>query len=447
MVRKNLIRTGVLAALGLASIDAMANIAFSSIPGARANSMGGSYIAIANDTTSLFYNPAGIARISGGEVMAEYGDVVAQDTDTVRAWLPDHLGQPVTEEADLKFVGGVWGSPLGEDSGLNFGIAYAPNVYNIPTQLYGSFEFESSESIKFETQVEQLSLGVGSNWGDFAWGISLDYHQYETEVVWTEVGRNGISFGPGNTPTVVENNCINGVTFCPSVGQTLADFTSWGITSGLMWRTYFGENDASSFSLGAVYRFNNGEEDRDLEGIDLAGLENFQEANGFNTPLAPESWGVGAAYEFPLTDALQGLVTAQYEYMDYFATNDDFDPTDGGDTYRVGVVSEWTRTSFGGEVSYLSDAGWQWFFRGGYYTAEDDNFESIRYEYAAVEATTFGVGVYVPGFGKLEVTGEQRDIDNLDASLIEDKWAGTADSSRSQYDVSLISFSYTYVWF
>lgn len=440
MVRKNLIRTGVLAALGLASIDAMANIAFSSIPGARANSMGGSYIAIANDTTSLFYNPAGIARISGGEVMAEYGDVVAQDTDTVRAWLPDHLGQPVTEEADLKFVGGVWGSPLGEDSGLNFGIAYAPNVYNIPTQLYAVFESGVQESIKFETQVEQLSLGVGSNWGDFAWGISLDYHQYESEVVWTEVGREVLSSGVGGTPNVV-GNCIAGVSICPSVGQTLADFTSWGITSGLMWRTYFGENDASSFSLGAVYRFNNGEEDRELEGIDTAGINNF------NTPLAPESWGVGAAYEFPLSDALQGLLTAQYEYMDYFAVNDDFDSPSGEDNYREGVVSEWTRTSFGGEVSYLSDAGWQWFFRGGYYTAEDDNFESIRYEYAAVEAMTFGLGVYVPGFGKLEVTSEQRDIDNLDADRINTNFNNLADSSRSQYDASLLSFSYTYVWF
>jgi long-chain fatty acid transport protein len=43
-------------------------------PGTRANNLGGAYVAIANDPTAIYWNPAGLAQLqnSGGEISAFY---------------------------------------------------------------------------------------------------------------------------------------------------------------------------------------------------------------------------------------------------------------------------------------------------------------------------------------------------------------------------------------
>jgi long-subunit fatty acid transport protein len=100
--KRSIVNTSILSATLLASVSAMASTAFSSLPGTRANAMGGAYIAIANDTSSMFYNPAGIALIDGAEVMVEFGDIIRQDTSTLGSFYATHTGQPVIEEQELK---------------------------------------------------------------------------------------------------------------------------------------------------------------------------------------------------------------------------------------------------------------------------------------------------------------------------------------------------------
>jgi hypothetical protein len=432
LFKKSSINNAIVMATVLVSTSAFANITLSSLPGARANAMGGSYIAIANDTSSLFYNPAGIAGITGGELMLEYGDIVIQDTENLRSWLPQHLGQPITTEREIKFVGGVVGKAFGDESGIQIGMSYAPNLYNMSSQIFGDFDnfnATTNESIKFETSVEQLSLGLAGNFSNLAWGITFDYQDYSTDISYTDVGRQ---FDGDNNPT----GCLS-TTFCPMLGEKISEFSAYGYTAGLLWRSEFGEDNLSSFSLGAVYRnYSDAEEFRDLEVDDITSTK-----LKFSSPVAPTSWGVGAAIDFPILESSQLLLTAQYENQDFGTVTDDYN-VEGGTNRTDAEDSEWERISGGAELSFLADSGWQWFIRAGYYTAEDSNFASERLEFAKVTALTSGLGVYIPGFGKLEATLEKRDVDNS----IPENYTPKTDGLDT-YDVSLLSVSYTYVWF
>ncbi len=434
--KKNVITKAIVMSALFASASASANIAFSSLPGARANSMGGAYIAVANDTSSMFYNPAGIARITGGEVMVEYGDIITQSPETTRNWIVNHQGQPLTDEKEFKFVGGVWGADVGEDSAINIGLSYAPKLYSMPSQQFqnfGNFGGNISETIKFETEVEQIGLGIAGNLGDLAIGFTLDYQNYQTSIVYSDIGRGFDGSGSGA--------CIDGA-FCPEVdGDTISEFSAYGFTAGLMYRTEFGENDLSSFSIGAVYRnYSDAEELRDLEVED-----NTTQALGFTSPVAPTSWGLGVAIDFPVFDSYQLLLTAQHEIQDFGVVTDDYFNGTGNAIANTEVDlrdSVWQRSSAGAELSFLAESGWQWFIRGGYYVAEDSDFADVRVEYADISALTGGVGVYIPGVGKFESTLEQRSIDNNTPSD-----AILTTEGIETYDVTLLSLSYTYVWF
>jgi len=49
--------------------------------GARAVALGGAYTALGNDTWSLMYNPAGLARLEHLEIISEYSQLFSRLTD------------------------------------------------------------------------------------------------------------------------------------------------------------------------------------------------------------------------------------------------------------------------------------------------------------------------------------------------------------------------------
>jgi len=427
--KRSIVNTSILSATLLASVSAMASTAFSSLPGTRANAMGGAYIAIANDTSSMFYNPAGIALIDGAEVMVEFGDIIRQDTSTLGSFYATHTGQPVIEEQELKFIGGVTNVEVfGAD--INIGLSYAPSLYTMPSQIFESFgNFDNAiESIKFETEVEQLGIGLGTNLGDLAIGVTIDYQNYVSRIVYSDVGR------------LSESGPCEAVEVCPNENDVLSEFSGIGYTAGFLYRNDFGEDDLSSFSFGAVYRnYDDAAETRDLETPDFNSLQ-----LNFTSPVAPTSFGVGAAIEFPMGKAFQLLLSAQYEKQDFGLVVDDYIGTDGTNDV-LERESVWERSSVGTELSWLADNGWQWFVRGGYYISEDADYADTRQEYSDISSVTGGVGVFIPGFGSLESTIEKRSIDNNGPAKAFDSFGET--TGIGTYDVTLISVSYSYAWF
>jgi len=222
----------------------------------------------------------------------------------------------------------------------------------------------------------------------------------------------------------------------------------------LLYRTEFGADNASSFSIGAVMR-----EADDESIVELKDEFSALTSTGkYEVPLAPSSIAVSTAIEFPLGKSGQMVFAVQYETLDYGTVSDDFVYLPGDKVFdsesinnqaaQVGNYlenqdSEWERASAGIEYSYLTNSNLQFSLRAGYWQGEDSNYADRRLEFNKANSMTFGASIFHPKLGKIEVSYEDRTIDNNELINYE---ASNINSDFRSYEVKLMSVAYTYAW-
>lgn len=102
-----------------------ANFQFEGV-GARSLGMGGAFTAIANDSSCLYYNPAGLARIKEKEQMYMYSQKLNELTYQYIGLVWEKTGfSYINQSADLQKAENMWGDRAGESV---YGVSYANMV-------------------------------------------------------------------------------------------------------------------------------------------------------------------------------------------------------------------------------------------------------------------------------------------------------------------------------
>ena len=161
---------------------------FITIPvGARASAMGGAYVAVANDATSIFWNPGGLSRLTRNEINLTNAQWLL---DTDLSWLGvalifgnnaiafsinqlDYGEEEITTEYEPDGTGQTWGA-----QDIAFGISYARNltdrfsvggtVKHIQERIWNEHAsaFALDVGLLFRTQFNDMRIGMNiSNFG------------------------------------------------------------------------------------------------------------------------------------------------------------------------------------------------------------------------------------------------------------------------------------------
>lgn len=397
----------VAAALGLtATSNAWALEEFYATPGSRAMAMGGAFAAFAADSSSIWYNPAGLGFQSEGttDFTIEFGDVVT-GTDY---YLTAGESQEVYDaDSDVKYVG---------ISTHGFGVAYF-RPYRFSTFAYSP---DSGETALIETEYDEVKFGFGFPiMENFSFGATLDVISRAGEIV-------------GTTCPETSFNCAD---------ESDLEGTSMGATLGALYKTRIIESSMTDLQLSAVYR------------TDTFAEEDFA-INEFEAfPARPTTMGFGAALRGPITFIDTGAwgfyttITAQYDLSEFEEVIFAGTSTDTTGV-RQSTESEFTRTAFGLELQIITPQNLNIFLRagqsstdsdGGTITATDNQgnvYTDVEPYTNGISSTSYGIGI---SFGSnnqfvLDYAMETRDIESPSSYLEEDE----------EVDLQSVSFSFLF---
>lgn len=153
-------------------------------PGTRAQGMAGNFVALATDSSAIWYNPAGLGFNSvfsglSGDVTIEFGDYVAFDVD-------NEVGEVFLVDSQIKYAGGTFG-PIGyayfrpyEFFSLSQGEGTDYAVQTSYTELKFAFGFETFDGIAIGSSLDMVIQDYESDCtscdrttGDLGFGFSL----------------------------------------------------------------------------------------------------------------------------------------------------------------------------------------------------------------------------------------------------------------------------------
>jgi len=208
--------------------------------GARAISLGGAFVALADDFTSVFWNPAGLARIAKGTFGASGSDIIPSGSYTLT--LPQPVGTVIDTTTQTKhYLGGIaaYAAPIAP------GLVAALGIYT-PSGLGASWDGSKMGYISGgRTDIEWMSKvglvtfapSIAYSFSDaFAIGASLNinYGMFDTSMY-----AGSVDLRPMGLPFAAFD-----------LGQYKESETGWGVgaTIGLQVRP------SSAVSFGAVLR-------------------------------------------------------------------------------------------------------------------------------------------------------------------------------------------------
>lgn len=253
-----------------------------STPGARSLALGGAFIALADDATAAFTNPAGLTRLHRQEVSLELRHWSFTHSFTDRG----NLGR--ASGLGVDFIDGLVEGESGNDvTGLSFVsytypkdrwvIAfYRHELANFEATIESHGPFVVSDSFRLDPETGQLSGGGFSrlfpfralldlgivNWGlsgayrlrpNLSLGAGLSHYEFELRSTTTRYSNRkpitapapgSINFLPGfffGGPDFSDGNILN-------IQTEVGDDTDLGGNAGFIW------DMNSRWSLGAVYR-------------------------------------------------------------------------------------------------------------------------------------------------------------------------------------------------
>jgi len=457
--KTNKIISSILISLGLASVATSVTAdSWTVSPGTKARAMGNTFVAIANDPSAAWHNPAGLFQINGSNITIEGSGAPSFDhpsnpADSLVTFNNVDMGDGTTET----FYGTSWGemaadnqsvfTSYNEGDGESNGFSvyyYSPYFISMPVVAKIN---EASEVLgKIEEEVSILGMGWSSvlwNTPDRAWFSSLHYG-LTLELVMTDYGLSKVDFYGMST-----NGGIDRVDLEDS-NEALSG--SFGVLSTI----YKGDSRqvfSPTLKFGAVYRLKalslaSGSDiemmDRNRDDVTLNSDDFFNKK--------PTSWDMGLSASTLLGQSINyGLFSAELAVQ-------------VGETQFDSVVTNmnYERSSIGASIRWapIDSVLKQIELRAGSYTSESDSIYNAAIIqrnqgrelpsgliYPNVNATSWGLQIAFDGGIALEFAQEIRTLDNTMVCVDSDndKWCDK-ESDNQSFDETFSSFSFRYNW-
>ena len=306
-------------------VEAVVPLQFSfSDPGARSMGFGGAFVALADDATAAFSNPAGLVQLLRPEVSIEgrHWSYSTPYTEGGRVeGLPSGFGIDTT-------VGLTTATSEDELTGLAFlSFVYPKENWSLAFFRHelANFEFFSETQGLFSggtdcCQIREFDQRARINLEILSYGLSAAYRINDTFNVGLGLVYYDASFVSDATLFFADDDSPESAvapnSYLPErslLSETISfGDTDWALTAGFLWRL------SESWSLGGVYRqapeVDIGSELTAGEAVDLGVPAGGVLASGSTVLELPEIYGLGFAYRAPdgrLT------VTFQWDRVEY----------------------------------------------------------------------------------------------------------------------------------
>lgn len=267
-----------------------------SLPGARSLALGGAFVAVADDATAAFANPAGLSQLERPEISAEARSWSADTFYTSRgragfAGEADlfETGESTSDTSGLSFASFVWASTdkpwsvgVYRHQLADFSSFFASQgvVNDGSPPLFGPYTFSTDFAVE--------NTGLSASWA-FDGGLSIGLGVSHYELSLSSIERVFRDPPPG-----LDSNFIAQV----ASGGKQAEDEDVAVNAGLLLQL------GPRVTLGAAYR----------QGPSFAMREFFQGAFDVDSELTlPDQWAVGLAIR--PTDRI--TVSLQYDRVEY----------------------------------------------------------------------------------------------------------------------------------
>ena len=323
-----------------------------SYPGTRARSMGGAFTAVADDSSAIWYNPAGLTGKKGIDVIVEYSQAV------------DIENSEFTNGENKFFVAADF---RGKKIGL--GIAYF-SPYTI------SWNYPESTNSIYGTLKEDINV--------LSFGLAFPSFNERLKI--------------GGTVELVTIDYGDSSLYRDSYGYTYQESNSDSSTSGfsgsigVLLDAIKIDSSAFTMKIGGVYRFKTSvgdtKTDDEIEDNILFGR--------------PPSYELGLSMAKGIT-RFKSTITASVQYG-----NTDWSEANSNNySYRV-MENRYDKVSFGLEWTKMLEGGIKYLsLRAGYYSSKPDE----DYYYPEVTGITGGVGLKLGKYFAIEATYENRNME------------------------------------
>ncbi len=318
-------------------------------PGARSLGLGGAFVALADDATAAFANPAGLVQLSRSEVSAEFRrrEYSTPYTEGGRA-----QGEPTGWGIDT--VDGLRTSRSDEStSGLSFlSFVYPANRwsvalyhhqladFSISTEVNGLFaDAPGGDWIRYEDQLSSTELDIDGTGLTGAFQVSEHLSLgFGVTYFSGSVENRGAGYGVTEETFWERNSFPSDMKWFSS--DFTVDDTDVGFNVGLLWKF------ADSWRVGAVYRKG---PRFDYELFNRAGALHPEpegtivESVTDRSIAFPDVWGLGIAYRSPDGSLTVGFEWDRVEYsviretLDSPLADTSMAAIDDADELRLGV--------------------------------------------------------------------------------------------------------------
>ena len=348
------------AAAGLSTV-VMAD-ALGTAPGTKARAMGGAFTAIANNTSALYFNPAGlIAWEKGvkpyGTFTAEIGSAVKLDVEAGRADMPASYDDFIDSYTNY-----FWGfSSFGKDVGFAIG-SYSLNSLVLPYTVNGSTAYYTQENKIISGAIGfKLTDSLYPGGGKISLGATLGYAQ--------------------------TNDFFEDTTIDYETGQVKASSMLWSV--GIKARVL--ESEDINIDLGVNYRAATEYEPDTYSSQNIVPWDIPAEtALGVAVMIPTEFATITLAYDYKMTGYADATDNA----------NDDYIHT------SLGAMEDMITQSFGAELAFSVLQ-----LRAGYYSDELDGANSTDHKNSLTSSGISGGVGFSFGAWNIEGTVEQRHIE------------------------------------
>ncbi len=246
---------------------------FLTIPmGAKASSMGGAFVAIANDATTIFWNPGGSSRLSKSEFQVAYSEwlvgtsfnwaglALRLDDDNAIGISINQLNygeEEITTPEAPNGTGQKW-----DAQDISLAVTYCKNLTDrfsiggsikyIRQQIWNesASAFALDIGLLFSTQLEGLKIGM--NISNFGTEMQLDGKDLlqPIDIDPANAGNNEKITGSLNT-----DSWTLPLTFSVGLGYSITSIPDWQITVAS--DAVYPNNNSASINLGGEFIYNN----------------------------------------------------------------------------------------------------------------------------------------------------------------------------------------------
>ncbi len=326
-------------------------------PGARSMGLGGAFVALADDATAAFANPAGLTQLSEPEVSIEgrawsystYYTAGGRAVGTPTGLGIDTIDTPIRAESTADLTGlsflsfvyptGDWSMAVFRHQLLNFEMTQEIQGIFERGPVAGAYRGPIERGF-FDFQIETLGLAAGYRVSDrLSLGLGISYFDPDAYFIGDEY-RPAAEVAPGYfQPSTFSRELLS--------HHVRAEITEddWGLTGGFLWGI------SPRFKVGGVYR--QGPE-LNLEGLLTAGPVHPDLAEGADVFIGETPWdfpdvfGLGLSYR-----SRDGQWTGSFEWtrVEYSTIRESLDVRVAGEGSRL---SDGDELHLGGEYALFA---------------------------------------------------------------------------------------------